>query len=206
VSDTPSKAAADVLEQEPESVDVVETDAQEPAESETVESEPAESESLDSPPAGSKRRLAEKSWWLPWLLGAAALVVAVLMFTGAFEPGEPKPEDKIRDRQSILPISTHSVVYEVTGTGKAPEIRYVVDGSATTDKVENVDLPWRKEVQMTVGPGVGIAQLLAANGDAPSITCSVTVDGQVVNQGVAQSAYSSVACSAVVRPLAEAPK
>ncbi|MFC7614495.1 MmpS family transport accessory protein [Actinokineospora soli] len=143
--------------------------------------------------------MAERTWWVPWLLGVAAAVVAVLLLTGALD-GEPTPEERIQDRQAELPSSTHVVVYEVTGTGKSPEIRYVVDGSAGTEKVEGVDLPWRKEVEITVGPGVGIAQLLAANSEGDSISCSVSVDGQVVNQGVARGAHSNVACSAVVRP------
>ena len=157
-------------------------------------------EESESPSAA--RTVAERTWWVPWLLGIAAAVVAVLLLTGAFD-GEPTPEERIQDRQAELVTSTHVVVYEVNGTGKSPEIRYVVDGSAGTEKVEGVDLPWRKEVEITVGPGVGIAQLLAANGDGDSITCSVSVDGQVVNQGVARGPNSNVACSAVVRPTAD---
>jgi len=170
-----------------------------PNATDVVDEEIEESGPADRPPSAG-RRIAEKTWWLPWLLGIATLFVAVLVFTDTFGAGEPEPEEKIQERQSVLPTSTHTVVYEVSGTGKSPEIRYVVDGTGATDKVEGVDLPWRKEIQMTVGPGVGIAQLLAANGDAPSVSCSVTVDGQPVNQGVAPGQFANVACSAVIRP------
>ncbi|WP_436494734.1 MmpS family transport accessory protein [Actinokineospora sp. HUAS TT18] len=170
------------------------TDVVDEEKEESTESPPAE-----SPPASKSRRMAERTWWLPWLLGIAAVFVAVLVFTDTFD-GEPAPEEKIQERQSVLPTSTHTVLYEVTGTGKSPEIRYVVDGTGATDKVEGVDLPWRKEIQMTVGPGVGIAQLLAANGESPQVACTVSVDGQPVNQGVAPGAFSNVACSAVIRP------
>lgn len=178
-------------------VDEVEDETVE--ETAATEEESGKSDSPVNPPPTKSRKLAEKTWWLPWLLGVAALFVAVLVLTGAFD-GDPKPEEQIRDRQAALPTSTHTVVYEVNGVGKSPEIRYVADGSAQTEKVEGVDLPWRKEVRITVGPGIGIAQLLAANADADSISCSVSVDGQVVNQGVAPGQYSNVACSAVIRP------
>ncbi|SDJ27755.1 membrane protein [Actinokineospora alba] len=195
MSETQAKAV-DVVEDD---VDKESTTAAAAENVEESESKAVESDSTVSPPPTKSRKLAEKTWWLPWLLGVAALFVAVLVLTGAFD-GEPEPEEQIRDRQAVLPKSTHTVVYEVNGVGKSPEIRYVVDGTAQTEKVEGVDLPWRKEVQITVGPGIGIAQLLAANADADSISCSVSVDGQVVNQGVAPGQYSNVACSAVIRP------
>lgn len=155
------------------------------------------------PPATKARKVAERTWWLPWLLGAAAVVVGALVFTDAFGWGDPTPEERMEERKAGLPVSTHKVVYEVNGVGKSPEIRYVVDGIATNETVEGADLPWRKEIDVTVGPGVGIAQLLAANSEADSISCTVSVDGQVVSQGVVPGANSNVACSAVIQPTAK---
>jgi len=156
------------------------------------------------PPESKARKVAERTWWLPWLLGAAVLLVAVLVITGAFGGSKDQtPEQQMQNKKAALPSSAHTVVYEITGAGKSPEIRYVVDGAATSEKVEKVDLPWRKELHITVGPSVGIAQILAANSDADQISCSVTVDGQVVSQGVAPGQFSTVSCSAVVRPSAK---
>ena len=153
------------------------------------------------PPESKARKVAERTWWLPWVLGAAVVLAAVLVLTGAVGgSNDQTPEQRMRDKQAVLPASTHTVVYEITGTGKSPEIRYVADGAGATEKVEKVDLPWHKELHMTVGPGVGVVQILAANSDTDSISCTVTVDGQVVSQGVAPGAYSTVSCSAVVRP------
>lgn len=153
------------------------------------------------PPESKARKVAERTWWLPWLLGAAVLLVVVLFITGAFGGSKNQTtEQQMQNKKAALPSSTHTVVYEITGSGKSPEIRYVVDGAATSEKVEKVDLPWRKELHITVGPNVGVAQILAANADADSISCTVTVDGQVVSQGVAPGQYSTVSCSAVVRP------
>ncbi len=153
------------------------------------------------PPESKARKVAERTWWLPWLLGAAVLLVAMLVITGAFGGSKNQTtEQQMQNKKAALPSSTHTVVYEITGSGKSPEIRYVVDGAAASEKVEKVDLPWRKELHITVGPSVGVAQILAANSDADSISCTVTVDGQVVSQGVAPGQYSTVSCSAVVRP------
>ncbi|SDD76275.1 MmpS family transport accessory protein [Actinokineospora iranica] len=192
MSETPSTVTTDVIDDPAGKVadSAPDTDA-------AVES--PESETDSTPPVSQGRKFAERTWWLPWLLGIAALAAAVLVITQAFG-GDPTPEEQIQERRSVLPSSTHTVVYEVNGTGKSPEIRYVVDGSAGTETVEGVDLPWRKEVTMTVGPGIGIAQLLAANGDGESVSCAVSVDGQVVNQGVSPGQYTNVACSAVIRP------
>ena len=202
MSETPSTVTTDVIDDEVDKVGdaAPETDVKPEPESESAKAATADtSDSVVTPPIAKGRKFAEKTWWLPWVLGIAALAAAVLVITQAFG-GEPTPEEKIQERQAVLPSSTHTVVYEVNGTGKSPEIRYVVDGTAATETVEGVDLPWRKEITMTVGPSVGIAQLLASNGDGESVACSVSVDGKVVNQGVAPGQYSSVSCSAVIRP------
>jgi hypothetical protein len=140
-------------------------------------------------------QLAKRSWWFPWLLGAAVLAVGgatlVPLIDGSGDSSPP----------SRLPASTHTVLYEVTGSGASPEIRYVTDGVAASDAVDNVNLPWRKQLTVTVGPGLGIAQLVASNNNtADSISCSVAVDGVLVYHASAPRPASTVGCSAVIRP------
>lgn len=148
------------------------------------------------PPGGAARRMAERTWWLPWVLGAAVVTVGISTLVPLFTSDEDDWPD------IPLPRTTYTVVYEITGAGTSPEIRYVVDGVNTTEKVETVALPWRKEFSVTVGPGVGIVQIAATNNgesDVP-IACSVSVDGQVIRQQTAPGAFSTVSCSGAVYP------
>lgn len=149
-------------------------------------------------PAVTVRAVAERTWWLPWLLGAAVIVVGVATVIQVFGDSEPSVHEQ---RKQALPHSTHTVVYEVTGAGKSPEIRFVSDGSSGTDHVLGVDLPWRKEFSVTVGPTVGVVQVLASNsGQSDTISCLIRVDGQLVNQQSANGQFSSVSCSAPINP------
>lgn len=160
--------------------------------------QPDEVESDDSeapvqPPRSRSRWLAERSWWVPWLLGAAVVAVGAATLI-PLVTGSPDPTTR-------LPSGTHKVVYEVDGTGDAPEIRYLVDGVAASETVNKVNLPWRKELTITVGPGPGIAQILANNGEyGDQISCVVSVDGVVLNKNTAPGKRSTVGCSAMIRP------
>jgi hypothetical protein len=151
------------------------------------------------PPSARAQRFAERTRRLQWLIGGAIILLGaatVLQTWGGHTPDQPTPQQP----RPQLPITTHTVVYEVTGPTRSPEIRFVTDGTNATDKVEGVKLPWRKELKISVGPGPAIVQVMAANGQADAITCSVTVDGAVVNRNTAPGQYSNVSCSGVVRP------
>ncbi|GDY33167.1 MmpS family transport accessory protein [Gandjariella thermophila] len=152
-----------------------------------------------APPIRPARRLVDRTWWLPWLLGIAVLVagVGVIVTTLGGSDAPRTPQEQLR-RQ--LPITKHTVSYEVRGPSKSPEIRYVTDGTNNTEKVAGVPLPWRKEFTMTVGPGPAIVQVLAANGQSDAISCSVSIDGHVVNENTAPGQYATVSCSGVIQP------
>lgn len=159
----------------------------------------SEAREVERPPAERARKLALRTWWLPWLFGAiaAGLVVVIAVPGGeSTDLGTRIPAE--------LPTSSHQVVYEVTGAGKSPEIKYIVDGVAQTEVVEGAELPWRKELTLEVGPGNGIVQIMASNsGKAKEISCSIEVDGDVAHRAKATGEFSAVACSSVIRPKAE---
>jgi hypothetical protein len=143
------------------------------------------------------RRWALRSWWLPWALAASVVAVVAVMIV-QFTGGKSGPATW---GDVHLPTTRHHVVYEVTGQGKAPELKYVIDGVNGTETVNDADLPWHKEFDLEVGPGLGVVQLLATNnGTAEAISCSVSVDGNVVHRTTASGQWASVACSSVIRP------
>lgn len=158
----------------------------------------AGSTAATSPAADRAGRLVARTRWVPWSLGAVVVVVAAFVVAGFAEDDSPQGVPTDLD----LSRSTHTVVYEVTGTGKSPEIRFVSDGIATTKIVDDATLPWREKVSVEVGPGPGIAQIMAANTgkDPDGISCSISVDGTVVHQATSRGVFSGVSCSAVIRP------
>lgn len=165
--------------------------------SETPSPAPRTGKKLVGPPGSAAYRFVRRTWWMPWLIGAAVVTVgtvtAVEIFSG---PGTQAGWSSVH-----LPHSTHHVVYEVTGAGQSPEIKYVVDGVNGTETVDNADLPWRKEVTIDVGPGLGVVQVEAENNDGNTpIACSVRLDGNIVHQQSAPGGWSSVSCSSVIRP------
>lgn len=155
-----------------------------------------EAREAERPPAELARRLALRTWWLPWLFGAIAIGLVVVI---AVPDGEST--DLGTRVPAELPTSSHEVIYEVTGAGKSPEIKYIVDGVAQTEEVEGTQLQWRKELTLEVGPGNGIVQIMASNsGKAKEISCSIKVDGDIAHRAKATGEFSAVACSSVIRP------
>ncbi|WP_123024804.1 MmpS family transport accessory protein [Mycolicibacterium stellerae] len=76
--------------------------------------------------------------------------------------------------ESSTPGATESVIYEVTGTGRAINITYVDTGSLLQTEF-NVVLPWRKEVELP-SPAEDSASLTIIN-VGRQVSCSVTVNG-----------------------------
>jgi hypothetical protein len=83
------------------------------------------------------------------------------------------------------------VVYEVTGS-KASNI--TTDRAGSVSQQASIGLPWRKEI--TLDRGVAIGTLSAQNAGSGSITCKITVDGQVFGQAKSSGQFSVVSCSA----------
>lgn len=88
------------------------------------------------------------------------------------EPGAPVPAPS-------GPTVPETVVYSVTGEGRAINITYVdTDGVMQTEF--NVALPWSKEVTLD-SPAKDSASVAVVN-VGRDVTCSVTVNGAQVRQ------------------------
>ncbi|MFC3898281.1 MmpS family transport accessory protein [Lentzea rhizosphaerae] len=142
-----------------------------------------------APPTSGRGRRRARWAAAAGLAAAVVLAVAALNLTG----DDPAP----------VP-TTHTVVYEVTGPGgRAPEIRFAVEGTNTVEKAEAVGLPWRKELTIPARPGLAVAQVMATNGQGESISCTITVDGHVVANNTAKGEYTTVSCSNMIAPAAQ---
>ncbi len=76
--------------------------------------------------------------------------------------------------ESATPGATESVLYEVTGTGRAINITYVDTGSVLQTEF-NVLLPWRKQADLPT-PAEDSASVTIIN-VGRQVSCSVTVNG-----------------------------
>jgi Mycobacterium membrane protein len=89
-------------------------------------------------------------------------------------PVPPVPATPPTD--SPVPGATQTVVYDVTGSGRAINITYVDTGGVLQTEF-NVMLPWRKEVQVPEGSAsVSIINV------GREVTCSITIDGVAAQQ------------------------
>lgn len=80
---------------------------------------------------------------------------------------------------SVAPTGTESVVYNVTGEGRAINITYVDTGGIMQTEF-NVALPWSKEVSLGA-PAKNSASVAVVN-VGRDVTCSVSVNGAQVRQ------------------------
>ncbi|ORW07667.1 hypothetical protein AWC16_00410 [Mycolicibacter longobardus] len=72
-----------------------------------------------------------------------------------------------------------TIVYSVTGTGRALSIAYIDTGGILQTEF-NVALPWSKQVTLT--PPASTAAAVTVVNFGEQITCSVSVDGAQVRQ------------------------
>ncbi|MEC3977447.1 DUF4190 domain-containing protein [Amycolatopsis sp. H20-H5] len=79
----------------------------------------------------------------------------------------------------------HTVVYKVTGTGKAASITYTTDGMTTSSQASNVKLPWEKTIELPAGDAFQVVSILAQGSGKGTIKVAIEVDGKVVKEATA---------------------
>jgi hypothetical protein len=98
----------------------------------------------------------------------------------------PSPTDPVEPSTPTLPGETtesptgsETVVYSVTGEGRAINITYVDSGGVMQTEF-NVALPWSKEVSLSA-PAKGSASVAVVN-VGRDVTCSISVNGAQIRQ------------------------
>jgi hypothetical protein len=160
-------------------------------------------------PAGPEPQKAPRwLWWLAAVavLAVVGLVIALVIVNSSQQqtvvaplPSRPQPSftsptptttsripipiipapTRTPPSESATPGQTESVVYEVTGAGRAINISYVDTGSLLQTEF-NVVLPWTKEVNLP-NPAEDSARLTVIN-IGREVTCTVTINGVLVQQ------------------------
>jgi hypothetical protein len=98
----------------------------------------------------------------------------------------------------VAPLSSDSaessnpkiVTYEVFGSGGVAVINYL-DLDATPQRAVNAALPWSLTLRTTAPAAT---PSLLAQGNGPTITCRITVDGEIKDQRTATGADAETFC------------
>ena len=93
--------------------------------------------------------------------------------------------------------ANHTIVYSVTGHGRATSLFYATlqerDGQNAEALLANVKLPWSKTITVSGPVGVsGVGATLGAHGG--SVTCTITQDGRQSTTNTASGASASAIC------------
>ncbi|UOZ04285.1 DUF4190 domain-containing protein [Amycolatopsis sp. WQ 127309] len=80
----------------------------------------------------------------------------------------------------------HTVVYKVTGTGKAGNITFTTDGMTTTSQESNVKLPWEKTIELPGDQPLQLVSILAQGSGSGNLKVTIEVDGKVFKEATAQ--------------------
>jgi cytoskeletal protein RodZ len=138
-------------------------------------------------------RKALRPWYKKkrWYFLAAILLIIVLIIVIVASAANKVNKDA---------TTVHTVVYSVTGTGTsaATDITYdtLQQGSGQQGEAQdtNVALPWSKTIHAS-----GLFTVYSVSGtvgeSGGSITCSITVDGKVVNTNTANGAFATASCN-----------
>lgn len=154
------------------------------------------------PPARKKH----KKW--PWIVGAVALLFLIMAVFGGGETPPTTPAAGVGQPSSAAPAApsedasaseapaggSGTVVYEVTGEGRATNVTYSSNGSGGQSQRTNVRLPFRDEIQAE--EFFGFYSVVAQNGQSGgTITCKITKDGEVIGEGESEGAFAVVTCN-----------
>lgn len=144
------------------------------------------------------------------VLGAAAVIVSVVMsivYTVLFALAASTAAASGYTSQSAgAPVggsgTTHTVVYAVTGTGRASAIAYytVSGGQSGQSTLTDRALPWSKTVTVrgTLTTASSVLTVIGQHAGSGSISCTITLDGKVVAKQTGEGKGSTAQC--IYRP------
>lgn len=92
------------------------------------------------------------------------------------------------------PYGPLHVVYSVSDAASASTITYSTNGMGRSSQANGVGLPWSKALDID-RDGLNSYSLIAQNSGSGTITCSISIDGRVVDTESSSGPYAVVTCS-----------
>lgn len=152
-----------------------------------------------APPPGWNAGTPKKS---NFNLGAALLIGSILVVAYVFAQNRPGTPPTAAGNGGVVPQSTALVVYGLTGTASHADLTYT-DASGNIQQQSGVSIPLNntsgtRGIRFTVERGAFV-QFSAQNaGESGELTCTISVNGTVINTGHSSGGFTIVSCSATV--------
>jgi len=156
--------------------------------------------SADAPPAKSRKRRRNLGsailgflgrLWIPLVVLAviAAGAVAVSRLQGVF--GSENADTYAGTTEQVTTLDPKYLRYEIFGPpGTVAQISFF-NADGDPEFIEGVSLPWSLEFPITTTGGIGS---IAAQGDAYSIGCRITVDNVVQSEKITEGVSAFTSC------------
>ncbi|RDI17921.1 MmpS family transport accessory protein [Lentzea flaviverrucosa] len=148
-----------------------------------------------APPLHDEVRRTRKGPWI-FLLVIALLAVGGVMYgpravdavRDAVQQAEPEPGPLSVVPESSPAPAKRTVVFEVTGTGKAFNVTATVGASIHNEA--GVTLPWTRTVEVPAGrASESVMLVVVAGSDGAEVHGKYTIDGATVREGKASGPY-----------------
>lgn len=143
------------------------------------------------------------------VLGALAVVLSIVMsvvYTILFVVSSTHTASGYASQSAGAPVggsgATHTVVYAVTGDGRASAVAYytVSGGQSGQTTLQDQALPWSKSVTVrgTLTTASSVLTVVGQHAGSGRIGCSITLDGKVVAEQSGEGEGATAQC--IYRP------
>jgi hypothetical protein len=127
-------------------------------------------------------------------------IVLAIVYTAAFAASVSSSIEEVQTSNSAAAAVPVSVKYEVTSDLANIDVSYSLytNGSSGTESSSGVPAPFTKEYTVETGGAFDFTSFLltgSTGADPGTVTCTITVDGEVVSTQTATGAYAFVTCS-----------
>jgi hypothetical protein len=130
------------------------------------------------------------------IIGVPVVVVATVIYLTLYmdlKPSAPKTVAAPMGTTAQIESSVEPLIVEVQGTGPAKTLTWSEGdgGTGTSHDLENVSLPWSKEINPT---GIGPASVSAMIEEG-EVVCLIKKGDKVLQEKHAKGSYALVICS-----------
>lgn len=133
------------------------------------------------------------------IIAVALSVISVIVAIVTFTAGVAGVAKSVEEATATEPAE---VVYEITGDGGSANVSYSswADGEFGSQSANGAPLPWSQTETIEVAKNSTFdftSLTLSATGNeaTTTLTCKITVDGEVVSENTSTGAYALVMCS-----------
>jgi len=154
------------------------------------------------PPQSAAQPVKTKKKRWPWIVvGVVALLFVIGIATGGGKPGTGDAATGVPAGNEVsssaapaaeqqpaakAAATERTVIYKVTGTGKASSLTYTTDGMTSTNQEADVKLPWTKTLKLPAGEAFQMVSLMAQGSGKGELKAAIEVDGTLFKEASAQ--------------------